>query len=52
MQVKTADNKLIEIALRIREMREIIGLSEEEMAVSTDTTPEEYRVYETGIRKT
>ena len=48
MQVKTADNKLIEIALRIREMREIIGLSEEEMAVRTDTTPEEYRVYESG----
>ena len=37
-----------EIAQRIRTMREITGLSEEEMARFTGVTTEEYRAYETG----
>ena len=33
--------KLREIAVRIREMREICGFSEETMAEKTEVTPEE-----------
>ncbi|MBP3300835.1 MAG: AMP-binding protein [Clostridia bacterium] len=44
--VETA--KLLEVAARIREMREISGLSVEEMALQADVTPEEYRNYENG----
>lgn len=39
-----------EIAERIRTMREITGLSEEEMAKSTDVSLEEYRQFENGER--
>jgi len=48
MKVQTTDRKLNEIALRIRELREIIGYSFEDMAEKTDTTVETYTVYETG----
>ena len=41
-------SKLHEVALRIREMREIASLSEEEMAKLTDVSLEEYRLYESG----
>ena len=40
--------KMQEIALRIREMREISGLSQAEMAAKVDATPEEYAAYESG----
>ncbi len=40
--------KLHEVALRIREMREIASLTEEEMAKLTDVSLEEYRLYESG----
>lgn len=40
--------QLGEIAERIRTMREITGLSQEEMARYTGTTPEEYQSYESG----
>ena len=43
-----ASEKLNEIAGRIREMREIAGLSETEMAQKTEVTVEEYRLYEAG----
>ncbi len=43
-----SDNKLSEVAGRIREMREISDFSIEEMAEKTDTTPEEYLAYENG----
>ena len=39
----TERGKLLEIALRIKEMREISGFSVDEMAEKTDTTPAEYR---------
>ena len=42
------DNKLTEIAARIREMREICDFSVEEMAMKTDTTTSQYRIYEEG----
>ena len=41
-------NQLQKIALRIREMREIIGHSETEMAALTDVSVEAYRSYESG----
>jgi len=37
------------IALRIRELRDIIGLSTEEMAEKTGVTVEEYENYESGL---
>ena len=39
---------LMEIALRIREMRRITGFTEKEMAEKTGVTEAEYRSYETG----
>ena len=42
--------KLSEVAQRIREMREISGLTPEEMARRTEVSPEEYRLYESGTR--
>ena len=44
----STDNKLSEVAGRIREMREISDFSIEEMAAKTDTTREEYLAYENG----
>jgi len=40
--------KLLEVAARIREMREITGLTAEEMARETEVSPELYRSYENG----
>ncbi len=48
MKLQSSDNKLLEIALRVKEMREISGLTVEEMAEKTDKTVEEYLVYESG----
>ncbi len=42
------NNQLMEVAFRIREMREVCGFSEEEMAAKTDITVEQYREYEKG----
>ena len=44
----TQVNKLMEVAQRIREMREIAGYTPEEMAVKTDVTVHEYLAYERG----
>ena len=44
----TALTQLEEIAARIKEMREIMDWSAEEMAEKTDVTPTEYREYEGG----
>ena len=40
--------KMREVALRIREMREISGLSPSEMAQKVEVTPAEYEAYESG----
>lgn len=48
MTNKQMENKLTEIAARIREMREISGFGPEEMAAKTDTSVEEYLAYENG----
>ena len=44
------DYKIKEMALRIRNLREIEGLSIEEMAVQTGISPEEYMACEAGNR--
>ncbi|MDD5917164.1 MAG: AMP-binding protein [Clostridiales bacterium] len=43
-----SENKLLEVACRIREMREIDGISAEQMAMKTGVTADEYREYESG----
>ncbi|MCQ2354144.1 MAG: AMP-binding protein [Clostridia bacterium] len=43
-------NKLHEVAVRIREMREISGLTEAQMAAKTEVSLAEYRGYEAGQR--
>ena len=43
-----SNNKLNEVALRIREMRDVSGLTEEEMALRAEVTLEKYRMYERG----
>ncbi len=43
-----SSDKLLEVALRIREMREIAGISTEEMAEKTEVSVEEYKDYEAG----
>ncbi len=40
--------KLMEVASRIREMREIFDLSEAEMALKTEVSLKDYRLYEQG----
>lgn len=45
-----ASETLLEVAGRIREMREIVGLTEQEMAEKTEITVDEYRDYENGKR--
>ncbi len=45
-QVET--QKLLEVAVRIKEMREIFGYSVEEMAKRTEVTPEQYLDFESG----
>ena len=40
--------KLLEVAVRIREMREIFGFTQEEMAKKTEVSVEMYRDFETG----
>ena len=44
------DYKIREVADRIRELRQISGISVEEMAQRTNVTVEEYKEYEAGSR--
>ncbi len=48
MKLQTSDNKLFEIARRVKEMREISGFTVDEMAEKTDISVDEYIVYEMG----
>ena len=41
-------NQLMDIAMRIRDMREILGYSMQRMAELTDVSEENYKLYETG----
>ena len=47
--MKNVPNKLVEVAMRIKEMREISGISVEGMAKRTEVSIEEYINYETGL---
>ncbi len=44
----TTENQLQEVASRIREMREILGFSQNTMAQKTDLSLAEYKAYESG----
>ena len=44
----STSSKIYEVAARIRELREIAGYSQEEMAQRTEVSPEMYRLYEEG----
>ena len=44
----TVSNPLLDVALRIREMRQIVGYSIAEMAVKTEISQELYQEYEAG----
>ena len=48
VQTSTESNQLMEVALRIREMREIVGFSAQEMAERTGVTEQQYLDYERG----
>ena len=48
MNTANAMNSLKETAGRIKEMREIMGFTVEEMAEKTEVTPEQYLIYEKG----
>ena len=48
MTNQSTASQLMDIALRIREMREILGYSIQEMAERTETNEETYRTYEAG----
>ncbi len=43
------NSRLMEIAVRIRELREICGFTEAEMSEKTEVSLEEYRQYESGV---
>ena len=46
--LNTVNNQLLDVALRIREMREIVGYSIEEMAEKTEISQTLYKEYEAG----
>ncbi len=46
--MSNSTNQLMDIALRIREMREIVGYTAEQMAELSGISPELYRAYEAG----
>ena len=48
MTIGTEMSQLNAVAARLREMREIMGWTAEEMAEKTGVTPEQYLVYEAG----
>ena len=48
MDTRTDLDQLHAVASRLREMREIMGWTAEEMAEKTEVSPEEYAQYEAG----
>ncbi len=47
--VDTTKTQLLEVAARIREMREIMGFSQNTMAQKTDLSLAEYKAYELSL---
>ena len=50
MKTNTDLSQLSAVASRMREMREIMGWTAEEMAEKTEVSAEDYRLYEAGKR--
>ena len=50
MQNETLSEQLKDVALRIKNMREILAISEEDMAKNTEVSLEDYKSYESGLR--
>lgn len=50
MQEETLKEQLQEVAQRIRNMREILGISEDSMARNVEVSVEDYRDYESGTK--
>ena len=48
MSNMNSTTQLMDIAMRIRDMREILGFSVEKMAADTELTEDTYRLYESG----
>ena len=48
MTNQSTANQLLEIALRIRDMREILGYSMQRMAELTEVSDDMYKLYESG----
>ena len=48
MTNQSTANQLMDIALRIRDMREILGYSMQKMAELTEVSDEMYKLYESG----
>ena len=48
MSNQNPNNQLMDIAMRIRDMRDILGYSVQNMAEMTEVSPDLYRMYETG----
>ena len=49
METNSVMNMLTEVSQRIREMREVTGISVEEMAAKTELDVETYLKYENGL---
>ena len=47
--MKDVSGKLKEVAMRIKDMREITGMSVKEMAQKTEVSVEDYKAYEAGL---
>ena len=50
MQGETLKEQLAEVAQRIKNMREILGISQESMAKNVEISVEDYRNYESGTK--
>ncbi len=48
MTSKNTATQLMDVAMRIRDMRELLGFSREKMAELTEVTDQAYRLYESG----
>jgi transcriptional regulator with XRE-family HTH domain len=50
MKLESKSQMLLQdVAARIKELREISGLTVDGMAAKTDISPEEYETYESGL---
>ena len=50
MSSQNPETQLMEVASRIRDMRELLGYSMQKMAYLTEVSEETYRLYESEVR--